>query len=124
MKSLNTEEIEEIEQEYKKRGAETEYEAILRVPTAEPYAYLEIKVYNDAEAIYAAYQRFTKLIKGEEGISDSEFDQFIENQISGKGNLLGTYNRMSNEQRKYVQINKRAVSRIHYKVNKQNGIQN
>lgn len=82
----------------------------IRVP-AEQFAYLETDFEGSAEEAVELYRHITALVKGGEGLPEKEFDLFIENQVSGKTNHLETYQKMSPEQQKFVQINKRAIKR-------------
>lgn len=95
------------------------YKAVIRVPTPEQYAFLEIHHEGTMEALHEAYTAATAMFKHGEGLQDVLFDQFIQNQISGLPNKLEDYNKMSLEQQRYVQINKRAIKRINYKINKE-----
>lgn len=94
------------------------YKATLRVPTAEQYAYIELHLEDTLEALHEAYNAATGMFKHGDGLPDSEFDHFIQKQISGEPNMMSDFNRMSPEQQKYVGIIKRAVKRINYKLNK------
>lgn len=86
-----------------------------RIPTSEPYAYVEVE--QDLEKldpvlITANYRDLTDAFTLKEGIGDKDFDQFIENQVSGKTNQLEVYNQMSDQQKWMVQVNKRAIKRV------------
>jgi len=100
----------------------------LRIPTAEQYAYVGLEIDSSeeltSEMIERAasdYRRATEAIRGGEGIRQNEFDTFIQNQLSGEANHIDTYVRMSDEQRLLVQVVKRALQRIQYKINKEEG---
>lgn len=97
---------------------EAKYEAVLRFPT-DQYAFIEIKVNDTPEAILEAWGRFKSLTAVQTGLPIKDFDQFIENQISGKPNHMETYEKMSEEQKRHVQTNKRAMKRIISKLDKQ-----
>ncbi len=52
------------------------------------------------------------------GLSPKEFDELIENQLSGKGNHTDLVEKMSEEQKQHYQINKRAIARLNYQSRK------
>jgi hypothetical protein len=91
------------------------FRATVRIAT-DMYEFIELEVNDTPEAIFDAYRRMKRLNISSGGITDKEFDQFIENQLSGKTNLLETYNKMSTTQQSIVQINKRAIKRINAKI--------
>lgn len=93
--------------------------ATLRVPTQEPYSFIELELeVPDYHVAIETYRQMMESVKGGSGLSDAEFDSFIQRQISGETNHIEDYNRMSLEQQKYVQCIKRAIKRINYKVKK------
>jgi len=51
-------------------------------------------------------------------LNDKEYDTFIQNMLEGGSNHVEDIERMSPEQQKYMQIVKRALNRIEYKINK------
>ncbi len=48
-------------------------------------------------------------------LSDKEFDTFIQQQLEGEGNHIEDYEKCSPDQKKIVQLIKRALKRITYK---------
>jgi hypothetical protein len=94
-----------------KEPVERPYTANFRFPTTQ-FAYIELQAYGTQTELLEQYRAFESLLKGGEGIPDKEFDLFVERQLSGKTNLRETYYRMSPEQQRMVQINKRAIKRI------------
>ena len=97
------------------------FKATLRVPTAEQYAFCEIELEDTAENIADAYYELTRTFKPKEGLSDKDFNEFLENQALGNDkNHIETYNLMSEEQKKQVQCNKRLFARLKAKTDKQN----
>ncbi len=68
------------------------------------------------EAIVEAKRLYEIATKEKTGIPDKDFDKFIENQLLGQTNLLSVYNDMSDDQKRMVQINKRALKRIKSKM--------
>lgn len=60
--------------------------ATLRVPTAEPYAYIELHVEDTPEGILEAYNLITGLVKAQEnGLPQKEWNELLDNYILGKG---------------------------------------
>lgn len=87
----------------------------LHIPT-EQYGFVEIEPEtDDPHAVAGIYQQFSGAFKVNEGIPDKEFDAFIQRQLLGQSNHVEEYQAMSPEQKKYVQINKRALNRIRAK---------
>lgn len=95
--------------------------AHLRLPTGDQYAYIEIETeVNSIEDAVVGYNGAMRLIKPSEGLPDKEFDAFLERQLLGEGNDVNEWEKMSPEQKKYIQANKRALNRISYKQLKEN----
>lgn len=61
------------------------FKARIRVPTAEPYAYLEIDAEGSPEAIFSAYERFNALVKVGAGLPDKEWRGCLDKYLAGKG---------------------------------------
>ncbi len=99
------------------------YRATIRIPTAEPYAYLEITVEDTSEGILEAYRGFTELVRVKGGIPDKDFDRFIDSYLLGEKNHVEEYQKMSDDQKKTVQIIKRSLARLkargHYEDNQE-----
>lgn len=93
----------------------------LRIPTADQYAFCEVELEDyptlSPGLIKETYDEITAAFKQGDGLPTKELDAFIERQISGHSNHVEEYNKMSPEQQKYVQIIKRAMNRITYKIN-------
>lgn len=51
-------------------------------------------------------------------MSDKEFDKFIQNQLAGIPNHTMWLERMTQEQYRHYQINKRAIQRLNYQAKK------
>ncbi len=85
----------------------------LRLPTNDQYAYLEadVEVFNIEQAL-TEYERIMRLIKGGEGLDEKEFNSFIDAQLMGESNHIDQYEKASAEQKKFIQILKRALKRI------------
>ena len=94
------------------------YEAELHVPV-EQYGFIAVKVNDTAGGLIEAYRAISEANRTGEGLSNEEFDAFIQRQVSGQPNHIEDYNSMSQEQQKYVQIIKRAIKRINYKLNEE-----
>lgn len=94
--------------------------AVLRIPCAEQYAYIEIELDKELtpEEIVDEYRRHTQALKVGEGISEKEMDTFVQNQLAGnnRNNKLSTFQAMSLEQQNSIQRNKRAMARINRKL--------
>lgn len=91
-----------------------------RIPT-DAYAYVEIEQdldKLDAVLIRENYRELTAAFKVGDGIPEKDFDAFVERQLEGRPNDVEEYHRMSPEQQKYIQINKRAQNRIQYRITK------
>lgn len=86
----------------------------LRLPTSDQYAYIEVEIDADSiEGAVAEYKRSMSLVRGGEGIPEAEFREFLDNQALGNGkNHIDTYNKMSPEQQKQYQVNKRMFARL------------
>ena len=68
-----------------------------------------------------AIEKFSELktkFNGGFGLDAKDFDTFIQNQLNGVDNHTDTIEQLSSEQMKMYQINKRALSRINYKLKK------
>lgn len=92
--------------------------ATLRIPTAQQYSYIEIETEGTLDEIVDQYNEANTRVNGTAGpgISDKEFNTFIDNQLSGAPNTLETYNQMSPEQQAVVQKVKLSIKRLKAKV--------
>lgn len=98
---------------------------IYRIPTKEPFAFVELHddflPENEEAAIEypkRMYLALTQAFHGGEGLEDKAYDAFIERMIKAEPNHIEEYNKMSLEQQKYVQVVKRAIKRINYQIKK------
>lgn len=89
--------------------------ATLHFPT-EQYGFAEIEV--EVTSVEEAIEMYRSAPKVGSGIDDRSFDTFIERQLGGETNELDTYQKMSPEQQKLVQVNKRALKRLEAKINR------
>lgn len=88
---------------------------LLHIPT-EQYGFVSIEVDKsfppqEVRELYDEYSRAFKL-GAMNGVSPKDFDQFIQNQLSGKGNHTDYIEKLSPAQYEHYQINKRALKRI------------
>jgi hypothetical protein len=74
------------------------FKATLRVPTAEPYAYIEITVEDTPEAIFEAHRRFSKLTKVGVGLPTKDWNGILDNYRKGKGMSADQMERMDEQQ--------------------------
>lgn len=88
-----------------------------RVPTQDPYAYVEVE-YEDKDIpsvdIAETYTTLKNQFKVGTGLDEKLFNKFIDNQLKGIGNDIEEYNQMSSEQQNIVQTIKRAIKRVAY----------
>lgn len=98
----------DLDLDKKEAGWETESEplkASLRIPTADPYAFLEVEVYGSPEAIWQAYGQFTALVKGEvinKGLPRVEWNRMLEDYARGLGMTVDQNERMDEYQKKWI----------------------
>ena len=98
---------------------EKEYKGIIRIPT-EQYAYIEIHAGGSVEEILELNTRVTKLYKGGEGLTEKEFDNFLDTYLSTDTGDVNVYEKMNREQSDRIQMLKRSFKRIAYKQDKNN----
>lgn len=97
----------------KKNRQPMEIKATLRVPTADPYAYIELEQQvESAEAAVEAYNEVTQLVKGGNGLPEKEWRNFLDNMLLGESNLVDTYEQTNQEQRKIINEVKKALKRL------------
>ena len=98
--------------------------AQLRIPATESYAYIELAVEADtAEEIISEYRRITRLVQGEFGLGEKEFNSALDTFLSGEGISEAEWVGMSPQQQEVMQIVKRSKKRIMSRLNKQNNIE-
>lgn len=95
--------------------------ATLRIPTAQQYSYIEIETEGTLDEIVDQYNEANARVNGKsgQGISDKEFNAFIDNQMSGIPNTLETYNQMSPEQQMVVQKVKLSIKRLQARITRE-----
>lgn len=92
-----------------------EYQATIRIPTKEPYAYIEATVLGTPESIKEAYDNFTSVINGSvpsQGLSEAEFRPILDKFLKEGTVESGLYEQMGPEQQRVMQCLKRAFARI------------
>lgn len=88
------------------------YKAQLRIPT-EQYAYVEVEVEGTPDEIWEAYKQFMAMSKPQTGISDKDFNTFLDNMlVKGEANHVEVFQAMSEKQKDVIQHLKRAIKRI------------
>lgn len=97
--------------------SEIEYKATFRFPT-EQFAYIEVEAHGTPETLLEQYRSFQGHLISGSGITQAEFEQFVDNQLSGGSNQLETFQRMSPSQQEIVQLIKRSKKRVMYKLSK------
>lgn len=95
--------------------------ATLRIATKDPYCYIEAECEGNEHEIVEAYGALYRAYNARygTGLPPKDFDALIQNQMSGEGNHIDLVEKMSEDQRRHYDINKRAMSRINYKLSKQ-----
>lgn len=86
---------------------------ILRIPTTEQYAYVEAEFEGTSEDAVEAYRRLTDLVRGGAGITDKEFNDFLDVYLETGSipNGADIYARMDLSQQATVQCIKRSINR-------------
>lgn len=86
--------------------------ADIRLPTTQ-YGYIEFHVEGEADEIIAEHNRLVSLYASNgEGISDKEYNTFIDEYMSGKHPQLDVYVRMNQKQQDAVQVIKKSIARL------------
>lgn len=89
---------------------------ILRIPTSEPYAYIEIQVEGTVDEIFAQYQEMIKTVKGGEGLPEKEFNTVVDRYLWGDGHMLADeFAAMNLDQQDFIQRCKRSRKRAEAK---------
>lgn len=85
-----------------------------RIPTKEQYSYVEVEYDEslDEEEIARRYFILTEALKPKVGVSQKEFNGFLDAQLKNVGGDIEVYNRMSTEQKSVVQEVKKAIKRV------------
>lgn len=88
------------------------YKAILRIPTQEPYAYIELVVEGTPEMILEAYNEFTRLVKPVLGLTERDFQPILDRYLQDNIMTSAEYESLGTEQKSLVQTLKRAFKRL------------
>lgn len=90
---------------------------ILRIPTADPYAYMEVQHEGTADEAFAEYKRLTALVKGGAGLERKDFIRVLDEYLSTKtlSGDPGVLAEMSDDQQLVIQEVKKAYARINSK---------
>ena len=93
------------------------YKSTIRIPTSDPYAYLEIDYEGEPDEVVEVYREFTNLInpKDTEGLLDKEWNALTDKYLTTNTMKAEEYESLSREQKEKVQWIKRAFKRIKYK---------
>lgn len=88
------------------------YKAQLRIPMAEPYAYIEVSVEDTPEGILEAYRGITASTKGGTGLDRPVWNQVIENLLTDESMDVSVFEQMTEKQREFVHEIKKALARL------------
>ena len=93
------------------------YKTKIRIPTADPYAYVEIDYEGEPDEVVEVYREFTNLInpKDREGLDLKEFNTALDGYLTTNTMKVEVYESMSRKQKDVIQEYKRAIKRIKYK---------
>lgn len=84
----------------------------LRVPTKEQYAYIEQEFEGEANDAVEAYNALTALVRGADGISESEFNKFFDTyRTTGKPGDVDVWAQMSDYQKVIINELKKSYAR-------------
>jgi len=92
----------------------TNYDAEIRIPTTQ-YGFVSVHVSGDFDEIKSANDELHRIFNGGEGISETDFNAFLDKYLEGdlKGGLE-VYEKMNKEQQTIIQAIKRSKKRIAY----------
>ena len=90
--------------------------ALLRVPTSEQYAFIEVEVESEnAEEIVEAYKEITQMVKPKTGLTDKEFNSALDKYLSSSDDeslSSEEYANMNEKQKDIIQAVKRSLKRL------------
>lgn len=90
----------------------------LHIPT-ESFGFIEIEPDSvSPEAVSEIYAEYSKAFKPQEGLSDKDFNAFLDKYLNENTGNLETYNAMSDQQKSIIQAIKRSVKRIEARMEK------
>lgn len=86
---------------------------VLRIPTAEQYAFIEMDVSGlDADEVVSVYQDMTARVRGGTGMIDKDWNRVLDNYLWGTCTMTAEeYDTMSLAQQQTVQTIKRSRKR-------------
>jgi len=87
---------------------------ILRIPTREQYAYMEVQLPEDntAEEAFQVYKEMTNMVTRDPSLSDKDFNRVLDNYLWGTGTMTAEeYDTMSPGQQQIIQCIKRSRAR-------------
>lgn len=91
----------------------------LRIPTSEQYAYVEIcfdpQEEMTADNVRKAYDEYTLAFRGKQGLSEREFNDFLDNVMNDGNNHIDALEKLNDIQEYVYQSLKRAKARKAYK---------
>ena len=89
----------------------------LRVPTQEPYAYLETDFEGSAEDAVTLYREITQMIQYGDGMEEKQFNEIIDLMIGREPIQLdpGELDKMNKAQRYLFDGVRKSIGRIKYK---------
>lgn len=94
-----------------------------RIPSKDPYGYVEFEQENITEtpeevrSVIDQLEEMMSYHKGETagpGLPDKEFNTFLDNYLKNNTGELEVFNRMNEEQKKMIQTLKKAFKRLKY----------
>ena len=86
-------------------------EATIRIATKE-YCFIEFQAEGTMEEIFEQHRQALSLNKIQTGISDRDYNGFIDRYLLGEPNHVETYQAMSDSQKDAVQVIKRSLARL------------
>lgn len=89
--------------------------AVLRIPTKEQYAYIEVETTGSPEQIKSEYDELTALMNNTIGVSEQSFSEYIINLMNSELTKWGDvdyYQSLSQPQKNIVQSIKRFYKRL------------
>src|SRR4051794_33248114 len=79
----------------------------------EQYGFISVEFdQEESRNIADVYREVSEMFKAKEGLDDKSFNAFIDAQLMGESNHIDQYEKASTEQKKFIQILKRALNRI------------
>lgn len=93
--------------------------ALLRIPTKESYAYIEVECEGTDDEIVSQYRKMTVAVTGGFGLEEKEWNRILDNYLWGTGDMRpDEYEGMSPAQQEVIQLIKRSRKRSNYESKK------